>query len=107
MDSGIKTTFDFLSKASPGSRIAFTYVRKDFSDGKNRYDWNAGYKRFVESKIWLSAMNPKTVPEFLKGYGWKLIEDVGYDEMAEKYIGPTGRTLTSTPVERMVYAEKI
>jgi hypothetical protein len=42
-----------------------------------------------------------------KGYGWRIIEDVGYDELADKYIVPTGRRLASTPVERMVYAERV
>ena len=43
----------------------------------------------------------------LKGYRWRIIEDVGYDELADKYIVPTGRGLASTPVGRMVYAEKV
>jgi hypothetical protein len=52
-------------------------------------------------------MEPENCPNFLKGYRWRIIEDVGYDELADKYIVPTGRRLASTPVERMVYAEKV
>ncbi len=36
-EAGIRTTFDFLSKAPAGSRLVFTYVRKDFIDGKVCY----------------------------------------------------------------------
>jgi hypothetical protein len=35
------------------------------------------------------------------------LRTVGYDELADKYIELTGRRLASTPVERMVYAEKV
>ena len=33
-EQGVRATFDWLAKAAPGSRLAFTYVRKDFLDGK-------------------------------------------------------------------------
>jgi len=106
-EPGVRAVFDWLAKAAPGSRLAFTYVRKRFLDGKNLYGWESGYKRFVASKIWLFGMEPENCPSFLNGYGWRMIEDVSYAELAEKYIGPPARRLTSTPVERMVYAEKV
>ncbi|MCL4517224.1 MAG: SAM-dependent methyltransferase [Firmicutes bacterium] len=106
-EKGIRTTFDFLAKAAPGSRLAFTYVLKDFLDGQAMYSWEKGYKRYVENKIWIFGMEPESWPDFLKEYGWRVIEDIGYDEMAEKYVKPTGRILASTPIERMVYAEKL
>jgi len=106
-ERGVRATLDWLAKAAPGSRLAFTYVRKDFLDGKTFYGWESGYKRFVASKVWLFGLEPEDCPGFLKGYGWRIIEDVGYDGLAHRYIGPTGRRLASTPVERMVYAERM
>ncbi|ATW24758.1 SAM-dependent methyltransferase [Candidatus Formimonas warabiya] len=106
-EKGIRTTFDFLAKAAPGSRLAFTYVLKDFLDGRAMYGWEKGYKRWVANKIWIFGMEPEAWPDFLKEYGWQVIEDVGYAEMAEKYVKPTGRVLASTPIERMVFAEKV
>jgi methyltransferase (TIGR00027 family) len=106
-EQGVRATFDWLAKAAPASRLAFTYVRKDFLDGKSFYGWESGYKRFVASKIWRFGMEPQDCAAFLKNYGWQIIEDAGYDELAEKYILPTGRRLASTPVERMVYARKV
>jgi len=91
----------------PASRLAFTYVRKDFLDGGDLYGWEAGYERFVRSKIWLSALDPQAVPALLATYGWRVLQDRGYDEMADSYIKPSGRTLTATPLERIVFAEKI
>jgi methyltransferase (TIGR00027 family) len=106
-EQGVRAIFDWLAKAAPGSRLSFTYVRKDFLDGKTSYGWESGYRRFVASKIWRFGMEPEDCPNFLNGYGWRIIEDVGYDELADRYIVPTGRRLASTPVERMVYAEKL
>lgn len=107
-EKGIGTTFNFLAKAARGSRLAFTYVRKDFLDGRVMYGWEKFHKKYVvKDKIWLFGMDPDACPNFLKEYDWQAIEDVGYDEMAEKYIKPTGRILASTPIERMVYAEKL
>lgn len=103
---GMENVFGFLSKASSGSRLVFTYVRKDFIDGKAFYGWESGYKRFVKGGIWFGAFEPDELPGFLMKYGWKVIEDRGYDALADEYLRPTGRRLCSTPVERMVFAEK-
>jgi methyltransferase (TIGR00027 family) len=106
-DQGIRLIFNFLAKAVRGSRIAFTYVCKDFLVGRSAHVWEKGYDDYVRRKIWLFGMEPEAWPNFLKEYGWRIIEDIGYDEMAEKYIKPTGRKLSSLPIERMIYAEKL
>jgi methyltransferase (TIGR00027 family) len=105
-EQGVRATFDWLAKAAPGSRLTFTYVRRTFLTGQTLFGWEGGYKRFVASKIWLFGMEPEDCPAFLQGYGWRVIEDVGYNELASRYIDPADRKLTSTSVERMVYAEK-
>lgn len=105
--TGIQSIFDFLANAVCGSQIAFTYICKDFLDGRNAHVWEKGYDDFVRRKIWKYGMEPQMLADFLENYGWKMIEDVGYDEMAEKFIRPTGRKLSTTPIERMVYAEKL
>jgi methyltransferase (TIGR00027 family) len=105
-EQGVRATFDWLAKAAPGSRLAFSYVRKGFLTGETLYGWESGYKRFVSTKVWLFGMEPQDCAAFIEEYGWRVIEDLGYDELRVRYIGLTGRSLTSTPVERIVYAEK-
>ncbi len=106
-ESGIRSTFDFLSKAAQGSRLAFTYVRSDFLAGRVMYGQEALYKRYVSNdKIWLFGLNPEDVADFIGAYGWRVIEHLDYGELAERYVKPTGRKLAATPIERMVYAEK-
>lgn len=50
-EKGLRTTFDFLSKAARGSRLIFTYVRKDFLEGRAMHNWEKGFKKYVTSKI--------------------------------------------------------
>jgi methyltransferase (TIGR00027 family) len=106
-ETGIRATFDFLAKAESGSLMVFTYVRRNFLDGRVMYDWENIYKKYVKNKIWLFGMDPEEWPVFLEGYGWKIVEHIGYEELAERYVKPTGRELASTPVERIIYAEKV
>jgi methyltransferase (TIGR00027 family) len=107
-ETGIRTTFDFLARAARGSRLAFTYVRKDFLDGQVMYGQEHLYKQYVvRGKIWLFGLDPEGVVNFLEPYGWRVIEHLSYEELAERYVKPTGRELASTPIERMVYAEKL
>ena len=106
--AGIQKTFDFLTNAQSGSRLVFTYVRKDFVEGRAFYDNEALYKRLVlKDKIWLFGLNPEDVADFLDGYGWRVLEHVGYDDLADVYVKPTGRPLESLALERIVYAEKL
>jgi methyltransferase (TIGR00027 family) len=107
-ETAIRTTFDFLARAARGSRLAFTYVRKDFLDGQIMYGQEHLYKQYVlRDKVWIFGMHPEGVVNFLELYGWRVIEHLGYEELAERYVKPTGRELASTPIERMVYAEKL
>lgn len=107
-ETGIKSAFDFLAGAASGSRLVFTYIRKDFLDGRQMYGCKRLYNRYViKNKMWIFGMNPEEWPDFLDHYSWKLIEDIDFRELHDKYISPTGRKLASTPIERLIYAEKI
>jgi methyltransferase (TIGR00027 family) len=106
--TGIRATFDFLARAARGSRLAFTYVRQDFLDGQVMYGQEHIYKQYLgRDKIWLFGMDPEGVAGFLEPYGWGVVEHLSYQELAGRYVKPTGRDLASTPIERMVYAEKL
>ncbi len=53
------------------------------------------------------GMDPDHVEAFPDPFGWRVIEHIGYQELVDRYATPTGRELASTPVERIVYAEKL
>ena len=107
-EEAIRKTFDFLSHSPPGSLMVFTYVLKDFIDGKNMHGEVNFFETIVEKeKLWHFGFNPNEVADFLDEYGWRFIEDVGYEELNERYVVPTGRNLPFMTMERVVYAEKV
>jgi len=106
-EKGLRSTFAFLSTAARGSYLAFTYVRKDFIDGRDMHGSEKGYKKYVTGGVFLLGIETERLANFLDGYGWRLVEDRGYDELAERYIKPTGRILASTTIERIALAQKL
>jgi hypothetical protein len=52
-------------------------------------------------------MEPEATSGFLEGYGWRIIEDVGFDELANRYLASARRRLASPPVKRMIYAQRV
>ena len=106
-ETAVRQTFDFLAQAPAGSRLAFTYVRKDFIEGKKLYGLEKFYERMiVKVNAWHFGFEPEEVADFLSEYGWRMIEHLGYDDLADRYVKPTARELPSMAIERMVYAEK-
>ncbi|HZU48610.1 MAG TPA: SAM-dependent methyltransferase, partial [Mycobacterium sp.] len=55
---------------------------------------------------WHFGIQPDEVEEFLAGFGWRLIEQVGPEQLIQRYVGPAGRDLTASEIEWSAYAEK-
>ena len=107
-EAAVHRTFQYLSLAAAGSQLTFTYVLKDFIEGKNLYGAEKFYERAVtKGNMWHFGFDPAEVADFLQKYDWRLIEDLSYEELNNRYAEPTGRDLPSMAIERMVYAEKI
>jgi len=106
-EAAVRKTFDFLAQAAAGSRLAFTYVRKDFIDGVNLYGAGPTYQRFrVKQPLWQVGMVPEQVAAFLSEYGWREAEQLGSAEFAARYVTPSGRTMPVSEIERVVSAVK-
>lgn len=106
-EDAVRATFIALQGAPAGSRLVFTYVRKDFIDGVNMYDATILYKRFRQrQQVWRFGLDPDGVAEFVAEYGWRLVEQAGPDYFVRHYIEPTGRDLTESQLEWSAYAEK-
>lgn len=107
-ESAVRATFDQLSSVAAGSRIDFTYVRSDFLSGAALYGADTLHRKFVRKReIWKFGMHPEDVAAFLAGYGWRLREQLGPDEIRDRYIRPAGRNLTASQIEWSAYAEKV
>jgi methyltransferase (TIGR00027 family) len=107
-EDGIRATLEYLAKVPAGSRLVFTYTPRDFIDGEVFYGQEYLYKKMLlKDKIWLFGLDPENVDDFLGEYDWRVLEHLGYDELGERYVQPTGRKLESMAIERIVYAEKV
>ncbi|EUA88146.1 methyltransferase, TIGR00027 family protein [Mycobacterium ulcerans str. Harvey] len=74
----VRRTLEGLRAAAPGSRLVFTYVRRDFIDGTNRYGTRTLYRSVRQRRqLWHFGLLPDEVPEFLAEYGWRLVEQAG------------------------------
>ncbi len=105
---GVRDTFRFLSKATSGSQLVFTYIRQDFIDGTELYGLEALHKTYCgKSPVWKFGMIPEQVELFLQEYGWQVREHLGTEEYLERYIQPIERDLTVTEIERTVHAVKM
>jgi methyltransferase (TIGR00027 family) len=106
-EASVRSTFDLLAGTAPGSRLVFTYVCREFIDGQVPDGQEFLYRKMiVKDRMWLYGMDPDGVPDFLDGYGWTVLEHYGYEDLARFYVKPTGRSLKSMPMERLVYARK-
>jgi methyltransferase (TIGR00027 family) len=107
-EDAVRATLTALQGAPAGSRLAFTYVRKDFIDGVNMYDAAVLYKRFRQrQQVWRFGLDPEAVSGFVAEYGWRLVEQAGPDYFLDRYIRPTARNLGASQLEWSAYAEKV
>jgi methyltransferase (TIGR00027 family) len=107
-EEAARATLGALQETPAGSRLVFTYVRKDFIDGVNMYHAAILYKRFRQrQQVWRFGLDPDQVSEFVAGYGWRLVEQAGPDYYLRSYIEPMGRNLAASQLEWTAYAEKL
>jgi methyltransferase (TIGR00027 family) len=107
-EDAVRATLGALQPAALGSRLVFTYVRKDFIDGVNMYHAAMLYKRFRKrQQVWLFGLDPDAVSDFVAEYGWLLVEQAGPDYYLRNYIRPTGRDLVASELEWTAYAKKV
>lgn len=105
--AAVHATLAQLAAAAPGSRLIFTYIRRDFIDGSQRYGADAVYRRFRgRRQVWHSGLVPELVGEQLAEHGWRLVEQAGPSYFRDTYIRPTGRKLAASPIEWTVLAER-
>lgn len=107
-EDAVRATLGALQAAPTGSRLAFTFVRKDFIDGVNMYGASMLYRRFRQrQQAWRFGLDPEEVAKFVAEFGWRLVERAGPDYFLDHYIRPTGRNLDASQLEWSAYAEKV
>ena len=107
-EAAVRKVFEFFRKASPGSQLVFTYVRKDFIEGKQMYGLKVLYHQTrVARQLWQFGLDPEAIGVFLSQYSWKELDQAGSTEYQKRYLEPVNRVLPVMEVERAVHAEKM
>lgn len=106
-EDAVRRTLEGLRATAPGSRMVFTYVRRDFIEGTNLYGTRTLYRKVRQRRqLWRFGLEPDEVAGFIAEYGWRLVEQAGPDELVQRYVEPTGRKLKASQLEWSAYAEK-
>ncbi|MDF2882306.1 MAG: methyltransferase, partial [Clostridiaceae bacterium] len=102
-EEAIANTLKFISKASSGSKLVFTYILKSVIDGTSNMIGAEGLLNLFEAgeQPWRFGLNPLEVSDFLSLYNLKLIEDIGTSFYKENYLNPIGRKLDISEIERI------
>jgi len=107
-EAGFEATFGFLARAAAGSRLVFTYTPRDFIEGTQLYGQpHLHAKMLGRNPLWHFGLDPDEVDGVLARYGWRTVEHLGYDELDERFVKPTGRELDWMAIERIVSARKV
>ncbi|MBC8387825.1 MAG: hypothetical protein H8E13_07230 [Actinobacteria bacterium] len=80
------STFKYIAKTAPGSKIVFTYTLKSFIEGKNIHDGIKIIYKLARQKnnpLWVYGLDPTEIGDYLSKYSLSLIEDIGSEEVRE------------------------
>jgi methyltransferase (TIGR00027 family) len=103
-ETAVRAVLGSLAKTTPGSRIVFTYIVKDFIDGERTYGLERLYQQI--RGMWRFGLHPPQVAKFIGEYSWMELEQIGAKEYRQLYLSPLGITDSVMEIEKIVYAEK-
>ena len=99
---------EYIAQATPGSKIVFSYIVKSFINGKDiGEDLKVMYKhmRKKNNPIWIYGLDPADIHNYLSKYSLTLIEDIGKEEVEERYMKSVNLDLKVFEIERIALAE--
>ena len=102
------STLKYVAQAAPGSKIVFTYILKSFIEGKNIHDGIKAMYKYMRKKdnpLWIYGLDPNDIGDYLSKYSLSLIEDIGSEEMEERYMKLVDLGLKVFEIERIALAE--
>jgi methyltransferase (TIGR00027 family) len=106
-EDAVHRTLDALSVLATGSRLLFTYIRRDFLDGTHLYGAGPVHRRMTGAhRVWHFGLGPGEVEPLLRRHGWTEIEQVGPAEYGTLHPELAQRGLPVSEIERAVRAER-
>ncbi|GAI73757.1 unnamed protein product, partial [marine sediment metagenome] len=101
------STLKYVAQGAPGSKIVFSYILKSFIDGKNIHDGiKLMYKHMCKKNnpLWIYGLDPTDIGDYLSKYSLSLIEDIGSEEVQERYMKLVNLDLKVFEIERIALA---
>ena len=97
-EDAVRATLDVARRPQlRAARLAFTYVRQDFIDGRNMYGARPLYRRFRQRRqVWKFGLVPDDVAAFVGRIRLAADRTGRTGLLPEHYIRPTGRDLTAS-----------
>lgn len=105
--SAVNNTLKFISKASAGSAVVFTYVLESVINGTADMVGSEALTTLLKvgGQDLQFGLNPPEIKEFINKYKLQLIEDVGASYYQANYLKPMNRKLDISLIERITYAK--
>ena len=99
---------DYFAELKSGSRVLFTYIKKEVLAASERSQADQKIIDFVKEmgSPWKTAFKSIEIEELLRSRGLELIEDVGRAEYHKRYSHLTKREISIYDGERTAYAVK-
>jgi len=108
-EAAVDCTMRWCSRASPGSRLLFTYVHRDVLTKPGSYIGTdrlfASLAKAGERLTW--GIEPDKLPAFLAERGLSLESDVGAAEYRERYFKAASRTMRGHEFYRVAVARVV
>jgi methyltransferase (TIGR00027 family) len=104
----IDATFEFVKKFTSNSYIIFTYLHKLVLDNPQSFKGTEKLLKILKEseEKWISGFYPEKLPDYLKAFDLKLIEDNGAEEYRNKYISERKKLLNGFEFHRVAFAKK-
>lgn len=106
--AAIDKVFDYLADLKNGTKLVFTYIKKEVIDSSSRSEADQKIISFAEDmgSAWKTGFESSEIEKLLKVRGFKLIENLGREVYKKRYSHLTSRELSIYDGEKVVYAEK-
>ena len=104
----VDSTLKYIKRVSaPGSRLVFTYIRRDFIEDCGDSE---EFRKFLEElrkkdEPWKFGIAPEFLDRFLRERGFRLVSDTGAADYRGLYLEKTGRDMDLFEGERVAVAE--
>ena len=97
-----------VSRSAPGSELVFSYIDQRDFDGP-QYDERRNARAVVAAvgEPWVSGFSPSQLDDDLRSAGLTLIEDLGHEELRERYCEGREDGLSASAVDHVVARARV